>query len=92
MSQGDKGGRSSWDQTAVLAAIRPVERYFGLERGRVTVKDDGSNTWAADPNGPHARLLAKLSSAELANAIEELMMRSPACRRAVASPAALPGR
>lgn len=78
MSQGGNRGRNSWDQTAVLAAIRPVDRYFGIERGRVTVKEDGSNTWAAEPAGPHARLLAKLPPDELAQVIEELMMRQPA--------------
>lgn len=92
MSQGGKNGRSSWDQTAVLAAIRPVERYFGIERGRVTVMDDGSNTWAADPNGSHVRLLAKLPPDEFAKIIEDLMMRPPTCRRSIASSAAFPVR
>ena len=77
MSQGEKNGRHSWDQTAVLAAVLPVERHFGIERGFVTVKDDGANTWKADSSGPHARLLAKLPSEQLANVIEELMMRKP---------------
>ena len=80
MSQGGKRGRNSWDQTAVLAAIRSVDQYFGLERGRVTVKEDGSNTWTVEPDGPHARLLAKLPPDELAQVIEELMMRPPAVR------------
>lgn len=77
MSQGEKNGRHSWDQTAVLAAVLPVERHFGIERGHVTVGDDGANSWRADPSGPHARLLAKLPREQLANVIEELMMRRP---------------
>ena len=27
------GGRSSWDQTTVLACVRGEESYFGVERG-----------------------------------------------------------
>jgi len=81
MSQGDRNGRCSWDQTAVLAAVRPIERHFGLERGYVTVLDSGSNTWRAAANGPHTRLLPKLPPPELARVIEDLMMSPPACRK-----------
>ena len=77
MAEGDKEGRSSWDQTAVLTAVRGVSPYFDKENGKITVARDGSNTWEADPSGPHARLLPKMPVDEVAKVIEDLMMTPP---------------
>jgi hypothetical protein len=70
-------GRMSWDQTAVLAAVRDPESYWDLsEPGRVLVEPDGSNTWVSDPNGRHRYLIAREDPGpeELAAVIEELMV------------------
>ncbi len=73
LPQGNPDGRPSWDHTTVLAAVRGPDDYFGIERGIIEVYDDGSNGWKPDPDGPHARLLPKMSWTDLADLIEELM-------------------
>ncbi len=72
-------GRSAWDETAVLAAVRGVEPSFNVERGAYRmVGDKGADEWVADAaNGPHRRLTEKLPKAEVGRVIDELMMRKP---------------
>ncbi|WP_128543203.1 nucleoside hydrolase [Larkinella soli] len=72
----DNNGRMSWDQTAVLVAIRGVEPYYTLKRGRI-VLNGGSNTWQDDPNGPHAYLVEAMPVAQVTSEIETLMMHRP---------------
>jgi hypothetical protein len=70
-------GRPSWDQTAVLAAVRDPELYWDLSApGRVVVEPDGSNSWTTDPDGPHAYLVERRNpdSSEVADIIENMMM------------------
>lgn len=73
-------GRAAWDQTAVLAAVRGVEKYFNVHRGtyRMTGRG-GENEWIPDEtNGPHLRLTEKTNKAEVGRIIDELMMRPAA--------------
>lgn len=72
-------GRASWDETAVLAAVRGIESYFNAERGTYRmVGTDGADEWAPDnENGPHLRITEKVSKAEVARIIDELMTRKP---------------
>ncbi|MFC5409497.1 nucleoside hydrolase [Larkinella bovis] len=79
-SRYEPGGRASYDQTAVLAAVRTPETYFGLERGTFVVQNDGSNTWHPNATGTHWRLLEKTKPQALAGVIEDLMMKAPASR------------
>lgn len=73
------GGRSAWDETAVLAAVRGIEPYFNAERGRYRmVGDKGDDEWSPDAeNGPHIRLTEKVSKFEVARVIDGLMTRKP---------------
>ena len=76
MSEGDKDGRMSWDQTAVLVAIKGHAPYYQLEQGKMTVKEDGSNGW--DPTGTnHFYLVEDRPFAEVQHIINELMMHQP---------------
>jgi len=46
----------TWDLTSVLFVLRPEEKrgYYSLsEAGKVTVRDDGTTFFTADPNGQH---------------------------------------
>lgn len=70
-------GRSSWDQTAVWAAVQGPAPHFGVERGRMNVQMNGYNRWLAAPAMPHLRLTSAGPAAEAAAAFEELMMRPP---------------
>ncbi len=72
------GGRAAWDETAVIAAVRGLEPYFGVEKGRYAMSDaKGNNVWTPDPAGSHLRLTEKLPKAEVGRVIDELMMRKP---------------
>jgi inosine-uridine nucleoside N-ribohydrolase len=72
LSKGDAEGRMSWDQTAVLVAIRGNQPYFGLKRGRI-IMDGGNNRWQDDPMGPHAYLTELMPFPQITMLIEALM-------------------
>jgi hypothetical protein len=72
--------RQSWDQTAVLAAVRGPKPHWDLgPPGRITVDADGSNAWRAEPNGTQAYLLAREdpSPSAVATLVEDLMRETP---------------
>ena len=73
------GGRSAWDETAVLAAVRGEESYFNLHRGTYRMIDDkGNDRWEPDEaNGRHLRLTEKLNKTEVGKIIDELICRGP---------------
>ena len=73
-SRYEPGGRASYDQTAVLAAVREGDRYFSTERGILRVDEDGTNHWEVSPQGRHRRLVEKMAAGDLATEIEQLMM------------------
>lgn len=68
----DSLGRNSWDQTAVLVAIKGADPYYSLKRGRFISKG-GNNSWADDPNGRHAYLTEKMPVQQVTDTIEKLM-------------------
>lgn len=72
----DHNGRMSWDETAVLVAIRGVEPYFGIKKGRI-ILNGGSNEWKDDPQNDQAYLTMKMPAEELRAMIESMMMHSP---------------
>lgn len=72
-SKEDEDGRMSWDQTAVLVAVRGVQPYFGVKRGKITL-DGGNNGWQDDPMGPHAYLVPAMPVEQVTALIEGLMM------------------
>ena len=77
-AEGDPDGRMSWDQTAVLVAIKGYAPYFDIERGHFKLDDaEGNNDWEVDPRGTHARLLFRMTPARLAEVIEGYMMHLP---------------
>lgn len=68
-------GRMSWDQTAVLVAIRGVEPYFSSRKLNFNITDDGTNILI--PGERFDYLTEKMPAAEVAQAIEQLMMHQP---------------
>jgi len=72
----DREGRQSWDQTAVLVAVRGHEPYFGIKSGRIAVDSAGYNTWEGGP-GPHHHLTFEMPVPEVTRVIEQLMMHQP---------------
>ena len=77
--------RQSWDQTAVLYAVRGLDGglddFWDLEtEGYLHVNQDGSNEWRRSPDKDHAYLVEKMPPQEIAAYIEELMFWEPLIR------------
>ena len=66
-------GRSSWDHTAVLEAVRPGAYWSYRPWGRVSVDDTGMTSHRIDGAGKQTILLPKVDYAAVAEAIDELM-------------------
>ncbi|HLN54971.1 MAG TPA: nucleoside hydrolase [Bacteroidales bacterium] len=77
MSEEDKNGRMSWDETAVLIGVYGTEGFFETRRGKIIVNDDGSNTWNDDPAGKHLYVVQKMPREEMSRFIEDRMMHQP---------------
>lgn len=68
-------GRPSWDQTAVLAAVRGPGCLWRLsEPGFNRVAADGSNAWESRPDGRHVYLIKRDAPAQVSEEIERLML------------------
>lgn len=77
LSEEDKYGRMSWDETAVLIGVYGTENLFDTVRGRIIINPDGSNNWVDDPNGKHVYVKQKMSVSEMTTFIEDRMMHLP---------------
>jgi len=70
--------RSSYDQTAVLAAIRDPENYFYVcGGGKFIVQPDGHNYWDGGTDANHFFLVHKYPYQKISSILEELMMHEP---------------
>lgn len=79
MDENDKKGRMSWDETAVLVAIRGYEKYFTAVKGKIICHADGSNRW--DKRGRRdSYLVQKMPVSEMENLINGLIMHQPAAK------------
>jgi hypothetical protein len=72
---GSKLGRYSWDQTAVLVAVRGVHPYFNHRRLNFVIKDDGKDSVIAGNRIIY--LTEKQKPERIATVLEELMMHQP---------------
>ncbi len=69
----------SWDQTAVLYAIRPGTRDWRLSApGRCHVFPDGTNRWLSQADGRHRYLIQQADPQATARVIESLMLGNAA--------------
>ncbi len=76
--EGEKS-RNSWDQTAVLIAVRNAADYFYVNGpGKFIVHEDGSNTWDPTADAGHYFISHKYPYEHLAGIIEALMLHEPA--------------
>jgi len=76
MAKEDSLGRKSWDETAVLVAIKGYSQFYTLHHGRMSVADDGKNTWDDNGNG-QAYLVEKVDCKEVEKLINELIQYQP---------------
>lgn len=72
-SRGVPRGRSSWDHTAMLEAIRPDTYWNYHEYGRISVDEGGITSWKRDPTARHTYLLPRTDHAELCDLIDALV-------------------
>jgi purine nucleosidase len=67
-------GRSSWDLTAVLAAVRDPHLYWDIkENGYNHVTPDGKDSWSPTPNRGHSYLVTKMPQADVGTVLDNLM-------------------
>ncbi len=75
------GTRESWDQSAVLFAVRDAGNYWSLSpQGRVRA-ENGVSRFEADPNGMHVYLLEKMDPGGIAEELDGLMASPPRLRQ-----------
>ena len=72
----DSIGRMSWDETAVLVAVKGYQSYYTLQKGKMIVSENGSNTWTNE-GAQHAHLVEKKPMEEVRNEIQKLIQHQP---------------
>jgi len=72
---GSKVGHSSWDQTAVLVAVKGIAPYFKSRQLNFIIKNDGKDSVMAGHRITY--LIAKQKTEEMSKIIEGLMMHQP---------------
>ena len=80
MSEEDRNGRMSWDETAVIIGVYGTGRFFDTVRGKITVDNKGNNGWVNDKKGKQYYVVQKMPVAEFTKFIEDRMMHVPASR------------
>jgi inosine-uridine nucleoside N-ribohydrolase len=68
-------GRNSWDETAVLVAVRGIAPWFGRRKLNFDVEADGKNVLI--PGAKFTYLTFKQTPQQIAKVIEDLMMHQP---------------
>jgi inosine-uridine nucleoside N-ribohydrolase len=68
--------RHSWDQTAVLFAVRSDSNYWAVENALLNIDDAGKNVWEKSKSS-RAYLTVKRSPLEIKKIIEDMMVEPP---------------
>jgi pyrimidine-specific ribonucleoside hydrolase len=77
LSAEDKGGRMSWDETAVLIGVYGTKGFFNTVRGKIIVNNDGSNSWENSSDGKQYYVTQKMPVPQISIFIENRMMHQP---------------
>jgi len=72
----ERKNRHSWDQTAVLFAVRGVKDYWTMGTGQIQIEVDGKNTWTSTGKSRHY-LITKKPVADMKKIIEDMMVAPP---------------
>jgi hypothetical protein len=76
LSMQDSAGRMSWDQTAVLIAVKGYKPWWNIQTGKIKIAEDGSNTWK-NGDSLHNYLIESQSPIIVRDLINNLMMHQP---------------
>ena len=74
LSLEEKSGHMSWDESAVLAAVKGVPFAFGEVSGTMIAEPSGHNRWISSENGKHSYLTFKKRPDEISGIIEGYIM------------------
>jgi len=77
LSEEDRNGRMSWDETAVLIGVYGTDGFFDTVRGQIIVNADGSNTWKNDTDGKQSYVKMKMPVPQISDFIEARIMHVP---------------
>jgi inosine-uridine nucleoside N-ribohydrolase len=77
LSEEDRNGRMSWDETAVLIGVYGTDGFFDTVRGQIIVNADGSNAWKNSTNGKQFYVKQKMPVPQISDFIEARMMHVP---------------
>jgi len=80
LSPQDSAGRMSWDQTAVLIAVKGYKPWWKIEKGKMIVADNGSNKWSKE-NSLHSYIAEEQPPSIVQELIDRLMMHQPVKRK-----------
>ena len=72
----DSSGRMSWDETAVLVAVKGWQNYYDLKTGKCTIRENGVNEWR-DGGIKQAHLLEKMPPDQVQMIINQLLKHQP---------------
>ncbi len=74
--------RQSWDQTAMLFAVRGTQDNWKLEsNGYNAIDETGKNEWRRDNDKAHSYLILNKPAEEVEKVIEDLMVAPPALKK-----------
>ena len=76
LAKEDSAGRKSWDETAVIVAIKGYSPWYTLHKGRIKVADDGTNTWDDNSKG-QPYLVERMYPEGMESLINELIQHQP---------------
>jgi inosine-uridine nucleoside N-ribohydrolase len=69
--------RHSWDQTAVLYAVRGARDYWTVQEGQLQIDDEGKNQWSDKAGTKRFYLRASKPAVEMKKIIEDMMIAPP---------------
>jgi len=72
----DSAGRMSWDQTAIVIAVKGNLPWWNIKKGSIVVAEDGSNIWKDEPFD-HSFIVEALPPFIVEEYINKLMMHQP---------------
>jgi inosine-uridine nucleoside N-ribohydrolase len=76
LAKEDSAGRMSWDETAVLVAVKGWEKYYDLEKGNCKINPDGFNEWEK-VGETRAHLVERQSPQIVSEIINQLITHQP---------------
>jgi pyrimidine-specific ribonucleoside hydrolase len=77
LSEEDRNGRMSWDETAVLIGVYGTDGFFDTVKGQIIVNADGSNNWKNDIDGKQCYVKMKMPVPQISDFIEARMIHVP---------------